>query len=299
MFKKIMILLALAGLSLTAQEKGRLGVMINEDGEDGTIVISHVLKDGGASKAGIEKGDVIVKINGKQIEATGDVHKVLEGTKPGDKVEIIVKRAGQESNVVVVLGEGKGKIRFSHDEDKIFYDLKDLKELKEFKVHPNKYMYVFGDRPWLGVVLHPLSEQLAKHFQVESGLLIETVHKESPAEKAGLLAGDILIDVNGKTVESARDVTKELSEFAEGEQVAISIIRQGKRETVFSTVEKRDCNKGDCFDLYGHENVFKIGDGPHYRMKWHSREGDKDLKIEVERLHKEIKELKEEIKKDQ
>ena len=70
-----------------------------------------------------------------------------------------------------------------------------------------------------------------------AGVKIDEVHSDSPAEKAGLKAGDIVVDYDGERVRSARQFTRLVQETPEGRSVAIGIMRDGKKQTVNATPE--------------------------------------------------------------
>jgi len=70
-----------------------------------------------------------------------------------------------------------------------------------------------------------------------AGVKIDEVHADSPAEKAGLKAGDIVVDYDGERVRSARQFTRLVQETPEGRSVAIGIMRDGKKQTVNATPE--------------------------------------------------------------
>jgi serine protease Do len=69
------------------------------------------------------------------------------------------------------------------------------------------------------------------------GVKVDEVHSDSPAEKAGLRAGDIVVDYDGERVRSARQFTRLVQETPEGRSVAIGIMRDGKKQTVNATPE--------------------------------------------------------------
>jgi len=81
------------------------------------------------------------------------------------------------------------------------------------------------------------ADSLRAGGQQLSGVRIDEVHADSPAEKAGLKAGDIVVDYDGERVRSARQFTRLVQETPEGRSVAIGIMRDGKKQTVNATPE--------------------------------------------------------------
>lgn len=89
-------------------------------------------------------------------------------------------------------------------------------------------------RGWLGVVVQPLDEKLAKSFGIKEteGALIADVVEGDPADKAGIKAGDVVIEVNGKKITDHRELTATIGRMSPGEVVKLTIIREGKRKNV-------------------------------------------------------------------
>jgi len=81
----------------------------------------------------------------------------------------------------------------------------------------------------LGVVIQPLTPELAKHFGLYYGVIITQVQKNSPAEKAGIKSGDIIVAVNGKKVEDPNDLQKYITRAGPQAKVRITVIRDGKK----------------------------------------------------------------------
>ncbi|RMA97790.1 Do family serine endopeptidase [Hydrogenothermus marinus] len=84
----------------------------------------------------------------------------------------------------------------------------------------------------LGVVIQPLTPELAKHFGLDYGVIITQVQKGSPAEKAGLKSGDVIVAVNGHKVKTPNDLQKYIMRAGPGAKVDITVYRDGKKITV-------------------------------------------------------------------
>jgi len=89
-------------------------------------------------------------------------------------------------------------------------------------------------RGFLGIALQPLSEELAKAFKIEdnAGALVAEVTSKSPAEKAGVLSGDVVVQVDGKKVEGPRELQLMVASIAPGTKVDVKLIRDGKEKMV-------------------------------------------------------------------
>ncbi|MDX1576284.1 MAG: Do family serine endopeptidase, partial [Kiloniellales bacterium] len=93
------------------------------------------------------------------------------------------------------------------------------------------------ERGWLGVRIQPVTEDLAEGLDLDEpkGALIAEVTDDSPAEEAGLAAGDVVLSVNDKPIEDVRDLTRTIARLDPGVDAKLGLWRQGETETV--TVE--------------------------------------------------------------
>lgn len=97
------------------------------------------------------------------------------------------------------------------------------------------------DRGFLGVDIQDLTIALAKAFGMKDakGVLIPAVHKDSPAEKAGMKANDIIVELEGKAVESARELQSKIAIIKPETRVKLVVMRDGKRKTLTVKLAKR------------------------------------------------------------
>ena len=101
--------------------------------------------------------------------------------------------------------------------------------------HPG--WFSLGTSRRIGVTTTPLGKQLADYFGVSHGILVNSVESNSPADKAGLKAGDIITEADGRKVEDAGDLVNALSRKDEGE-VTLKVVRDRKERTVRITPER-------------------------------------------------------------
>ena len=89
-------------------------------------------------------------------------------------------------------------------------------------------------RGFLGVGLQPLTDDLVKAFNLKSdeGVLISEVQPKSPAEKAGVQTGDVVIEIDKKPVKSTRELQLSVGAMAPGAKVELKLLREGKEKTV-------------------------------------------------------------------
>ena len=101
-------------------------------------------------------------------------------------------------------------------------------------------------RGFLGVALQPLSEDLAKQFKMEdtNGALIAEVTGKSPAEKAGLQTGDVVVEVGGQKVEGPSELQMTIAGMAPGTKAELKVIRDGKDKSVSVELGERPAMTG-------------------------------------------------------
>jgi serine protease Do len=111
-------------------------------------------------------------------------------------------------------------------------------------------------RGYLGVMIQDVNPALAKEFKLneDKGAIVGDVTADSPAEKAGLKSGDVIIEFNGKTVTDSRHLKLEVARTAPGESVPVKVLRDGQSKTIQVTVKelpgteklaKNDTDKND------------------------------------------------------
>lgn len=100
-------------------------------------------------------------------------------------------------------------------------------------------------RGFLGVLIQPLTKDLADSFGIDSreGILISEVHDDTPAEKAGFESGDVIIELEGKPVSDVGSFRNRISLTPPGNEVFISVIRDGKRKKLSVSIGKLDQDK--------------------------------------------------------
>ncbi|MBW1927093.1 MAG: DegQ family serine endoprotease [Deltaproteobacteria bacterium] len=114
-------------------------------------------------------------------------------------------------------------------------------------------------RGWLGVVIQDIDEELAKSFGLEKteGVLIAEVSEGSPAEKAGLKQGDIILRLNGKKVDDLGELRNKIALTAPGTKVKLEVLRENKRRTIQVTIGEQPA--GRAIGMAQHEILGKIG----------------------------------------
>ena len=97
-------------------------------------------------------------------------------------------------------------------------------------------------RGWIGVSIQDLSPELAEYYGIKAkkGVLVAQVFEDDPADKAGIKANDVIIDVDGKSINSSRDLTRTIANIEVGKKTVVTLLRDGKEKTVNVEIAKRD-----------------------------------------------------------
>lgn len=104
------------------------------------------------------------------------------------------------------------------------------------------------DRGWLGVMIQPVTEDLAKSFGLagESGALVGDVVKGSPAEKAGIKRGDVILSFNGETIGAANELPALVATTPAGKASTVSILRDGQKMDLTVTLGNQKEDKAEA-----------------------------------------------------
>lgn len=230
-------------------KKGWLGVGIQEMtpsmsknyklGNRSGLLITSVVEKSPADDAGLWEDDVILTFNGKSVEFSEEFSRTVSKTERGTKVKLLIMRDGKEKQIEVTIGKKRRRHSFAWSDD-------------------NNFQFFMG-RPQLGVQVHELNGDLAEYFKVnkDDGVLIIEVTEDSPAEAAGLKAGDVITMINDEKISSHEDLIEALEDYDDGDVASVQFVRKGKTQKVE-------------VELQGSEfHNLHIGSGLHKGMRLH------------------------------
>ncbi|MDR3717086.1 MAG: PDZ domain-containing protein [Puia sp.] len=224
-----------------------LGVYSGKNEADGGgAVIKEITPGSAAEKAGLQKGDVITRVDEIKIGGPDDLYDAIHQYKPGDKVTITCQRVGKEQKVSVILGAGKSRSGRPNP-DKLpgpgNIDLGNL-DLRNLPIPPgtmgtpdgpnfpdNSFGWFRNERPRLGI--H------AQDTEDGKGAKVLEVDKGSPAEKAGLKEGDIITRFDGKEIKDAASLAAVAREDKDKAAMKIGLQRNGAGRELEIKVPKR------------------------------------------------------------
>jgi len=95
------------------------------------------------------------------------------------------------------------------------------------------------ERGWLGVIIQNLTPALSEHFGVKEGVLVSDVVDESPAQRAGIKRGDVIVSYRGEKVNSSIQLRDMVTSTPPGEEVNLLIVREGKEKPIRAKMGKR------------------------------------------------------------
>jgi len=203
--------------------------------EERGAVIDGVTSGSGAAQAGLQKNDVIIKWDGQRIESAREVSRQIHETPPGRSVRLGIMRDGKEMDVNVTMGERPSPVTRSSVVRPSVASVRVRPERVRAEIVVGR-----GRARALGVELQSMTPQLAEYFGLSkrSGALVIFVFADSPAAKAGLKAGDVILSVGTETVQNPVDVRRALSDKPEGSEVEFKIIRDKQEKTLKVPLEK-------------------------------------------------------------
>ncbi len=205
--------------------RGWMGVAIQEmtpslaqsfqlpEDQQGGVLISEVHENGPSAKAGLKRGDVILKYGGKVIRDVNHLRNVVARTKVGKKKEIIVLRDGKETTLSIELGE-----------------------------RPSDQMLASGgpadmpssvappDNVLAGISVQALTAAKRNELKIPeevTGILVSKVAPGSEAEAAGIQEGDLIQEVSRETITTIDDYQQIVSKIAKEELVVLLLNRRG------------------------------------------------------------------------
>jgi len=212
----------IVGIPALAQQAGWLGLTI-EDQKDAGAVIRNVEPNSPAAKAGLKTGDLIVEYNKENVAGAQQLTRLVRETPVGRTVEMKVRRDSGQQTVQVTTEASRFpepfNFQFNTPDLRVFMDKAD--QIKRNIPH----VEVSTTFVQSGIRVEQLTDQLRDFFGVSgnAGVLVGSVESGSSAEKAGLKAGDVVIAIDGKTVRTPADFSREMRD-ANG-KAALKVVR--------------------------------------------------------------------------
>ncbi|HTO54057.1 MAG TPA: DegQ family serine endoprotease [Myxococcota bacterium] len=174
-------------------------------------LVGQVFDDSPASKAKLERGDVITKFDGRDIREYDDLPRIVASTPPGSAVDVTILRDGKEKKLKAT-----------------------LEKMKEEEIQPASDEQTDSD--W-GFEVQPLSDEIASQLGLSAGakgVVVASVDPDSAAARAGLRRGDVILEANRQEIGSAKQLKDALGKNTES---AVLLVQRGDG-TLYLAIDK-------------------------------------------------------------
>lgn len=228
------------------------------------VLVNEVAEDSPADKGGLRKEDVIVRFDGKRVRNSNDLRRAVQKTEPGEKVRVEFVRNGKRR---------KARLRIEARPERYAKRSQPRKPDRPFSWRRDG-----PARPWLGIQMQELNAELAEYFDVseDGGALILKVEEDSPAEEAGLRAGDVIVAVDDADIGAPDDVREQLKDSKPGDEIEIKVVRKGNKKTLRA----------------------ELGRSPFFEPFYFDKERWRDFKEELEEWQKHYRDDVEDFRKN-
>lgn len=188
--------------------------------EDGGALLAGVRPESPAAQAGLKAGDVIRGVNGTPITGPRYLAMTIAALKPGETARLRVLRDGESKEIALTIAEMP-------------------REQMAGMGHPGA-----ADGPRIGMALAPLTPEARARLDVPaevSGALVRGVRPGSPAQQAGVRAGDVIVGVGGRDVAGPREAVDAIGSALRGKDqaVALRVLRDGATRFIGVSVERK------------------------------------------------------------
>ncbi len=153
------------------------------------VAIKSVQEGGPAAKAGLKKGDIVVKANGRDITSVAGFRNLVAMVRPGKTVELDIYRDSKPTQIRIT-----------------------VEELTDEKLAAMSPSTQIDD---LKITVEPLNESLAEELEItglNSGAVVVAIDRRGKAAQFGLQPGDVITEINGKAVTNGEDIKAALEE---------------------------------------------------------------------------------------
>jgi len=177
-------------------------------------LVADIEADGPADKAGIKKGDIILKFDGKEIGEMSDLPLIVAQTEIGKKIKVAILRNGKDIKKEVTVGELK------EDMEQAFAGEEGRKDV--------------------GMEVSNLNRELARKYGISEtrGVLVTYVEGNSPADEAGIREGDVILEINREPVDNVDEYYGVLREAKKGDKILLWVKRGRSSQYVVITIKK-------------------------------------------------------------
>jgi predicted metalloprotease with PDZ domain len=223
-------------------------------------VITLIDHDAPAGKIGLKVNDVVLQLNGQTVEGAEQLRRMLREIPAGRKVSLEISREGNVQTLAVELANrkvmehdvwnriGTGGDLFAPSPGMAMMGEGDSPQLGGF------HMPFFGSSLNVGVLVEPLTRQMAEYLGVHGGLMVKQVAHKSEADAAGLKAFDVILKVGPDAIATLAGWERALHSN-QGKTVQVTVLRERKQQTLTLQVDSKR------HGLLEFEELFPADDG--------------------------------------
>jgi len=205
------------------------------------VIVQDVEPDSPAAKAGLKENDVILRYDDQNVEGTVQFRRLVRETPAGRTISLVISRGGNTQTISVELAD-----RNAYYEKKLRGKMDDFGKPFVFSAPnfdfngPEILSMMDARTPLLGINAEDITGQLGSYFGTpnNSGILVREVRNDTPADKAGLKAGDVIIKVDDKPVATLSELREQLRTKSDAKSVNLTVVRKGSEMTVPVAIEK-------------------------------------------------------------
>ena len=207
------------------------------------VEVTMVDQDAPAGKAGLKEQDVILTLNGTDVQSVEQLRRMIRETPPGRAVTLGISRNGQAMTIKVELADRKQSHAhdFSRDSKQFKFN---MPMMPAMPVLPDMDLpvsiVVVHSSARSGLMVENLTPQLGDFFGAKNGqgVLVRSVEKGSRADKAGFRAGDVIVKINGEPIHDSGDFSHALRSRKDN-TASIGVIRDKKEQIITITLPER------------------------------------------------------------
>jgi S1-C subfamily serine protease len=287
-------------------ERGWLGVSVGET-EDGRVEIAQIDPKSPAETAKFKEGDIIVRIEGKELTTREGLSQEIRSRKPGQDVTIKIERDGKPLDIKVKLGEytednarRELEVRFPQFFPQIIP--RPSKPGRTLTIPPNIEPFRFEKRKYIGVSLQEMNPELAEAWGAKDGygLLVAQLADDGSAKKAGVKVGDIILKADGRNVKTVGELSGLLQDKKKGDKIKLEIVRDRKALS-FDVEVAEDAASGNVIIRESQEIPRMMEEQFRKSRDAYSnsfQESQAQSQLRLKQLNKELERMQESLKKD-
>jgi S1-C subfamily serine protease len=178
------------------------------------VVVGKIVPDSPAAKGGLKENDIVTEINGQRVEGASQFRRMVHEIPAGRTIQLTVWRDGRTQTISATLGKSEEPrhvmTRVAPMPGTFSFRMPEMPEIPSMEWNGGM---LFGGQPRLGIDAEEISGQLGAFFGAPDGegILVRDVNSGSPAEKAGVKAGDVITSLNGERIRTVGELREKLS----------------------------------------------------------------------------------------